>query len=258
MKRLTLLVCLLANPLLAWGGFPGSPISGGGSGTATAITDNLIMDADVNSAAGIAATKIAAGTIDNTEFGYLNGLNQNLATTDNVTFNKVTSGSFVSSAADNTHLINVGNTSDPATLADGDCWYDKTSETWDCSDGSVVSAVGSKIDSFSFVVKGATGADNTLLMKAPRKMTLTQLDCIIDPGDADGTDNVTTTLLECDAAGDSCVSGGGSVIATNAGASDTTFTDADIDANDWIKVTFDTVQGTASFLSCTTRFRWSQ
>ena len=74
------------------------------------------------------------------------------------------------------------------------------------------------------------------------------------PGDADGTDNVTVTLLECNSSGDSCVSGGASVVATNAGASDTSFTDAAIDEDDWVQVTFGSVQGTASFLSCTVRY----
>ena len=39
-----------------------------------AISSGVIVDADINASAGIDATKIAGGTVDNTEFGYLNGV----------------------------------------------------------------------------------------------------------------------------------------------------------------------------------------
>ena len=69
-------------------------------------------------------------------------INQSVRTTDNVTFNKVTSGSFVSSSADNTHLINVANTADPAAPVSGDCWYDNTTKLWECYNGSAVMSYG--------------------------------------------------------------------------------------------------------------------
>ncbi|MRN57037.1 hypothetical protein [Paenibacillus monticola] len=40
----------------------------------TAITPGVIVDADVNATAGIAATKIGTGVVSNTEFGYLDGV----------------------------------------------------------------------------------------------------------------------------------------------------------------------------------------
>ncbi|MBI9055869.1 MAG: hypothetical protein JEY96_18750, partial [Bacteroidales bacterium] len=54
------------------------------------ITDGTIVNVDVNAGAAIAATKLSNGSIDNTEFENLDGLNQTLATTDNVVFNQVT------------------------------------------------------------------------------------------------------------------------------------------------------------------------
>jgi hypothetical protein len=61
-------------------GLTGGPITGSGtisiaSGgvSSTEIANDTIMDTDINSAAAITATKIAGGTVDNTEFGYLNG-----------------------------------------------------------------------------------------------------------------------------------------------------------------------------------------
>jgi len=214
--------------------------------------------------------------------------------TNNITVdNEVTALQYNSSGAADTHYINVANANPPnsGTETTGDCYYDNTTTAWLCWDGdswestavvtlgygdnpTVDSAgkvgIDNTADQFvyygtaervispqytkDFVVKGATTADNTLLFKADTNITLTQLDCVIDPGDADGTDNVTVTLLECTSAGDTCVSSGASVVATNAGASDSTITDAAIDVDDWVKVEFSSVQGTASFLSCSIRY----
>ncbi|MDT3427688.1 hypothetical protein J2Z22_003251 [Paenibacillus forsythiae] len=46
----------------------------------TAIAPGVIVDADVNSAAAIAATKIGTGTVNNTEFGYLDGVTSSIQT----------------------------------------------------------------------------------------------------------------------------------------------------------------------------------
>lgn len=47
--------------------------------TATIVAGSLV-DADINAAAAIAATKIGTGTVDNTEFGYLNGVTSAIQT----------------------------------------------------------------------------------------------------------------------------------------------------------------------------------
>ena len=44
------------------------------------IAADTIVDSDINSAAAITATKIAGGTVDNTEFGYLNGVTSAIQT----------------------------------------------------------------------------------------------------------------------------------------------------------------------------------
>ncbi len=68
----------------AWATFPGSPIGGGssgGDGNATSITDNLIVNADVNSAANIDGSKLADNTIGSgkikidSNLGYLRLIN---------------------------------------------------------------------------------------------------------------------------------------------------------------------------------------
>lgn len=138
MKRLFLVALVLALAGYAWATFPGSPIGGGSSsGTATAITDNLIVDADVNSAANIDATKLGTGAVTNTEFNYLDNVTSSIQTQLNAkapiaspTFTgTVTAPEFLSSAADNTRGVTVPNTADPTTtnLAAGKGWFNTTS-----------------------------------------------------------------------------------------------------------------------------------
>lgn len=51
-----------------------------GSVTSTMIVDGTIVNADINASAAIAATKIADGSVDNTEFQYLNGVTSAIQT----------------------------------------------------------------------------------------------------------------------------------------------------------------------------------
>jgi hypothetical protein len=69
-------------------------ISIGSTGTA-AIGSGVIVNADINGSAAIAATKIHDGTVDNTEFGYLNGVTSAIQTQIN---NKPSAGFAVAMA----------------------------------------------------------------------------------------------------------------------------------------------------------------
>ena len=57
------------------------------SGNATAIASGVIVNADVNASAAIDATKLANGTISNTEFQYLNGVTSDIQTQINTRLN---------------------------------------------------------------------------------------------------------------------------------------------------------------------------
>jgi hypothetical protein len=48
--------------------------------TSAKINDGAIVDADVNASAAIAATKLGAGSVDNTELGYLDGVTSSIQT----------------------------------------------------------------------------------------------------------------------------------------------------------------------------------
>ena len=50
------------------------------SGGTAAIGSGVIVNADINASAAIDATKIHDGSVDNTEFGYLNGVTSNIQT----------------------------------------------------------------------------------------------------------------------------------------------------------------------------------
>ncbi|MEQ6168565.1 hypothetical protein AAOE16_15325, partial [Ekhidna sp. MALMAid0563] len=71
----------------------GLPVSGDvsvtntGSSADVQIEPGTIVNADVNASAGINTSKLADGSVSNTEFQNINNLDQRIATTDNVTFN---------------------------------------------------------------------------------------------------------------------------------------------------------------------------
>ena len=106
----------------------------------TAISSGVIVNADINASAGITATKIGGGTVDDTEFGYINGLTSaaqtqittnagNISTnttnigvnTDSITAHRVDINSNTSSIATNASNIstNTSNISGITTLANG-------------------------------------------------------------------------------------------------------------------------------------------
>ncbi len=68
-----------ATPILKRAAISGDIIIADGSNTA-AIGTGVIVNADINASAAIAATKIADGTVTNTEFQYINTLSSNAQT----------------------------------------------------------------------------------------------------------------------------------------------------------------------------------
>jgi hypothetical protein len=77
-----------------------SKLSLGNSIVSSDITTGTIVDGDINGSAGIAATKIGSGSISNTEFGYLNGVTSDIQTQ----LNSLVAGA-VTNVADNTFRI---------------------------------------------------------------------------------------------------------------------------------------------------------
>ena len=84
--------------------------------TSTGLKFSKIMNINVGINAAIDAFKIADGSVSNTEFEHINNLDQNLATTDDVTFNNmILTGTLNMSSNNITNVANPINPQDAAT-----------------------------------------------------------------------------------------------------------------------------------------------
>ena len=102
-------------------------------------------------------------------------------------------------------------------------------------------------DSFRIALEDPADADSFLVDKAGQAMTVTRIDCIVDP--ADSSESVVITFQECDSSGDTCTTTIESVTCTNGGANSTTIDDASIASGNWINFDVGTVTGTVSELT---------
>ena len=146
--------------------------------------DNVVIGgttALAGSFTDIVGTTITVGSVNDTEFGYLNGVTSAIQTqidlkapiidptfTNNITVdNEVTALQYNSSAGDGEHFINVANSTPPnvGTETVGDCYFDNGTLVWACWNGSAYAA-----PSFTTVAYGSAptvdsagelGVDNT-------------------------------------------------------------------------------------------------
>jgi hypothetical protein len=92
----------------------------GGSGFATAILDSLIVDADVNAAANITATKLGTGAVSNTELNLLDG-KTTLVDTDDAVATAITATGTLASVTTSGTITSSGVATDVACGA-GETW----------------------------------------------------------------------------------------------------------------------------------------
>lgn len=93
-------------------------------------------------------------------------------------------------------------------------------------------------------------ADSFLIYKAPYALTITDIECIVDP--ADTSESVVIDIQECGSTGDSCTTVDATITCDNDGASDDgTLTNGAIDSGDWINWDIGTVTGTVTQVSVT-------
>lgn len=106
---------------------------------------------------------------------------------------------------------------------------------------------------FSTVLEDPADADAFLLMKAPYGLTITDIDCIVDPA---GTgESVVIDIQECDSSGDTCVTVDAAITCSNTGAADDgTLTNGVIDSADWINLDIGTVTGTVTQVALTVKY----
>lgn len=105
----------------------------------------------------------------------------------------------------------------------------------------------------SFTIESPADADNFLLFKAPYAMTITSINCVVDP--ADSSESVVIDIQERDSNGDSPASVDTTITCANTNtADDGTLSNAAIDANDWVGIDIGTVTGTVTQVSVTIGF----
>ena len=92
-------------------------------------------------------------------------------------------------------------------------------------------------------------ADDHVWLRAPYAITITDIDCIIDP--ADTGESISITFRECNSTGDSCTAIEAAITADNDGASDDGIDNSVIDAGDWVDVLIGAPSGTVHSLACT-------
>ncbi len=102
----------------------------------------------------------------------------------------------------------------------------------------------------SVVLESPVDADSIVLWKTLDPITITDIECIVDP--ADSAESVVIDLHEADATGDTGVTVDATITCDNDGAADDgTFTNGAIDANDWLLLDIGTVTGTVTQVSVT-------
>ena len=185
-------------------------------------------------------------------------MDQNVQTTDNVTFNTVTATEFISNAANGTHKGNVANSGAASNLTTaGDFAYNLATGAMTIYDNVVGDNVilSAAIKTFSFGIDNVVDGDDILLWKLVRAATVTQVDCYAS------TDNVVGVLSKCASdnvtsctavdSTDWTVTNAVTGFSVNSG-----FENASIAAGAWLKwVTTSEGTSNSNKLSCTVRYR---
>lgn len=143
-------------------------------------------------------------------------------------------------------LLEVVNGSAPTLNADGQVAIDTTDGQFKYYSTStrVISPVVTK----DFTLESPADADAFLWFKAPYNMTITDIECIVDP--ADSSESVVIDVRECTGDGDSCSTVDATITCGNTTTSDDgTFSNATIDKDDYVLLDIGTVTGTVTQLN---------
>lgn len=158
----------------------------------------------------------------------------------------VTVPAIESSAGDGGHFANIGNSGDfTGTKAEGDLWWNKTDDVLKVYDGAVSVVVAKKIvPVFELCIANPTSSHTKIKKKLPRAVVLTAVHA-----KCEGGTNVVGRLYEVDPDGDDSdkvgIDSADWTITTTA-FSDTSFTNASLDANDWLQWDTTSVSGSVT------------
>lgn len=109
--------------------------------------------------------------------------------------------------------------------------------------------------SIAFTLESPADADNFLLGKVPYGITITSIQCLVDP--ADSSESVVITMQERDGTADSPagIDGATTITCDNDGATDDgSLSNPAVDSGDWLSVDIGTVTGTVTQLSVTVNY----
>lgn len=109
--------------------------------------------------------------------------------------------------------------------------------------------------SIGFTLETPSDADNFLIWKAPYDITITAINCIVDP--ADTSESAVVTVQERDTSGDnpSGIDGATTITCGNSGAADDgTLSNPTVTTGEWLGIDIGTVTGTVTQLAVTITF----
>lgn len=99
-----------------------------------------------------------------------------------------------------------------------------------------------------FAILDPADADDGVLFHVEYPVTVTSIDCLVDP--ADSGEDIAVTLRECDSTGDNCADIEAAITCDNDGAAEASGIDnAGLDAGDWVAVLYGAPTGTVGILS---------
>ena len=105
----------------------------------------------------------------------------------------------------------------------------------------------------SATIEGPASTDEILLWKTKDAITITSIDCLVDP--ADSGESAVIDLEECDSTADNCTSVDAAITCDNDGATDDgSLSNASIAADGWLNIDGGAVTGTVTMVSVTIHY----
>ena len=135
--------------------------------------------------------------------------------------------------------------------------YDKTTGQLRIHDGTADRVLTTSLKAFTIGPLDNPVASDQIPnhFKAPFGMTITQVDCLLDPADTTGIE-IDIDIFEADGNGDSTTTIFNIPLTVkNTNTVTSTFANAVIDSGDWVGSFYSNASGTASWISCTVKYR---
>ena len=138
--------------------------------------------------------------------------------------------------------VNLGSAGAVMTASSADTLTNKTLDV--AGTGNVITVTLQK----DFTISTPADADDFLLFRSARAITITDIHCMVDP--ADTGESISLDVQECDATGDNCATVDAAITCDNDGAEDDgTLSNGAIDAGDWVRMVLGAPTGTVSALT---------